>query len=130
MDHKKVTGVVEYFSTSLQGVQNNYPAEELELLRIIESLRHFKYLLHGKRSALGHLRDRSYLPVGPEKQKRSNDAANAVDHLSTSEPLQWIPDALKEEYRLAVMHILEPKNEATNLPRNETVSHTTSAKTL
>lgn len=53
MDHKKVTGVVGYFSKSFQGAQNNYPAGELKLLDIIESLRHFKYLLHGKRSTLG-----------------------------------------------------------------------------
>lgn len=52
MEGKKVVGVVGYFSKSLQGAQNNYPAGELELLGIIESLRHFKYLLHGKRFTL------------------------------------------------------------------------------
>ncbi|QLL34150.1 hypothetical protein HG536_0F04770 [Torulaspora globosa] len=50
--NNRVAGVVGYFSKSLQGAQNNYPAGELELLGIIESLRHFKYLLHGKRFKL------------------------------------------------------------------------------
>lgn len=48
----KVEGVVAYFSKSLQGAQKNYPAGELELLGIIEALRHFKYLLHGKEFTL------------------------------------------------------------------------------
>ncbi|QLQ79064.1 hypothetical protein HG537_0B04110 [Torulaspora globosa] len=47
--NNRLSGVVGYFSKSLQGVRNNYPAGELEQLGIIENLRHFKYLLHGKR---------------------------------------------------------------------------------
>lgn len=48
----KLLGVVGYFSKSLQGVQKTYPANELELLGIIEALQHFRYLLHGKRFTL------------------------------------------------------------------------------
>ncbi|AET39948.1 uncharacterized protein Ecym_5175 [Eremothecium cymbalariae DBVPG len=45
----KVLGVVEYFSKSFNDVQSRYPAGELELLGIMEALRHFKYLLHGRK---------------------------------------------------------------------------------
>ncbi|EDO18644.1 Tkp3 protein [Vanderwaltozyma polyspora DSM 70294] len=42
-----VLGVVGYYSQSLKGAQQNYPAGELELLGIVQALDHFKYLLHG-----------------------------------------------------------------------------------
>ena len=48
----KLLGVVGYFSKSLQGAQKNYPAGELELLGIIKTFQHFRYLLYGKRFTL------------------------------------------------------------------------------
>ncbi|CCD26818.1 reverse transcriptase/ribonuclease H family protein NDAI_0I02500 [Naumovozyma dairenensis CBS 421] len=43
----KLLGVVGYFSKSLHGAQQRYPAGELELLGIVEALNHFRYMLHG-----------------------------------------------------------------------------------
>ncbi|SSD61661.1 related to Transposon Ty3-G Gag-Pol polyprotein [Saccharomycodes ludwigii] len=51
-ENKNPVGTVSYFSKSLQGAQQRYPAGELELLGIISALEHFKYLLHGKRFVL------------------------------------------------------------------------------
>lgn len=52
IESTKIKGVVGYFSKTLVGAQKNYPAGELELLAIIESLRHFRYVLHGKQFVL------------------------------------------------------------------------------
>ncbi|AGO13695.1 AaceriAGL178Wp [[Ashbya] aceris (nom. inval.)] len=38
-------GVVGYFSKLLKGAQRHYPEGELELLAIVEALRHFRYIL-------------------------------------------------------------------------------------
>ncbi|QEU61738.1 hypothetical protein KDRO_E08620 [Kluyveromyces lactis] len=43
----KLTGVVGYFSKTLQKAQKNYPPGELEMLAIMEALAHFRVFLHG-----------------------------------------------------------------------------------
>lgn len=44
----KVSGIVGYFSKTVQTFEKKYPPGELELLGIIEALRHIRYLLHGR----------------------------------------------------------------------------------
>ncbi|QLL34122.1 hypothetical protein HG536_0F04480 [Torulaspora globosa] len=106
-ENKKVTGVVGYFSKLLQGAQNNYPAGELELLGIIESLRPFKYLLHGKRFTL-RTDDISLLTL-----KNRNEPSMGL--------ARWLDELA--EYDIELEYLKGPDNVvADTLPRNVAIN--------
>ncbi|AMD22347.1 HGR008Cp [Eremothecium sinecaudum] len=93
-EHGKVVGVVEYFSKAFNDVQSRYPAGELQLLGIVEALRHFRYLLHGRPFQIKT--DRLGLLTVKNKGKPHRRVARWLDEL--------------EEYDFTISYVKGPHN--------------------
>lgn len=90
----KLIGVIGYFSKSINKTQQNYPIGELELFAIIESLKHFRYYLHGHHFILRT--DHSSLLSLRNKTEPSTRIARWLDTLA--------------EYDFSLEHIPGKKN--------------------
>lgn len=90
----KLIGVIGYFSKSINKTQQNYPIGELELFAIIESLKHFRYYLHGHHFILRT--DHSSLLSLRNKSEPSTRIARWLDTLA--------------EYDFSLEHIPGKKN--------------------
>lgn len=86
----KVLGVVGYFSKRVQNSEKNYPLGELELLGMIDSLRHFRYLLHGRHFILrtDHI---SLLAMKNVREPSKRAARYLSKHAGYDFELQFLP---------------------------------------
>mmetsp|Transcript_5973 Transcript_5973/g.7268 ORF Transcript_5973/g.7268 Transcript_5973/m.7268 type:complete len:1243 (-) Transcript_5973:294-4022(-) len=96
-ENNKLVGVIGYFSKKLIGAQLNYFVMEKEFLAIIESLKHFRSILYGRRFVLrsDHLSLTYIMTQGKVPQNR---IARWLDFLS--------------EYDFEIQHLSGNKNNA------------------
>lgn len=86
-----LVGVVGYFSKTTSGPEKDFQPGELEFLAIIYSLRHFKYLLHGKHFVLrtDHI---SILSVRNKRTEPGKRLSKWLDELSEYDfTLEYLP---------------------------------------
>lgn len=91
----KLLGVIGYFSKTISDTQSRYHIGELELLAIVESLKHFRYYLHGHKFLL------------------RTDHSSLLSYRSKKEPSQRLTRWLQflEEFEFEIEHI-QGKNNA------------------
>ena len=90
----ELLGVIGYFSKTISDTQSRYHIGELELLAIVESLKHFRYYLHGHRFLL------------------RTDHSSLLSYRSKKEPSQRLTRWLQylEEFDFEIEHIKGKNN--------------------